>query len=389
MYKRSLTIIALAVLVVAAASTASADYERGKAAFQAKDYQTAAQEFQEVVDQQPNEYAGHYMLGQSLFKLKRMQDALPHLRKAYDLNPNDIGVQLTLGQAYMSSRRYGDGITVLGKMDASKLPGQHQVALHQMLAKAYEKTGDERRMRGALKSAADASPNDANLRYNYGAAAFNAGDMQGALTALAKAVELAPNDAGKQKTYAQALLRKGRTSQGAAKLDSYKKAATALGKVVRADDSYDNLIMLAGAELGAKQYDGALSSLERAAGKNSNDWLPQYYMGQAYTQKGQYRSAEDKLNQALTKASKSEDKVTVYRQLGFVYEKQKRYDNAIAAYRSAGDEGGVRRAQDNKETDQFNQDVEQEAAAIAAMKAEEDRLKEQLSNLPGAKPPTP
>ena len=36
MYKRSLTIIALAVLVVAAASTASADYERGKAAFQAK-----------------------------------------------------------------------------------------------------------------------------------------------------------------------------------------------------------------------------------------------------------------------------------------------------------------------------------------------------------------
>ena len=108
------------------------------------------------------------------------------------------------------------------------------------------------------------------------------------------------------------------------------------------DGSYDNLIMLAGAQLGAKQYDEALASLERAAGKNSNDWLPQYYMGQAYTQKGQYRSAEEKLNQALTKASKSEDKVTVYSQLGFVYEKQKRYDNAIAAYRSAGDAAACR-----------------------------------------------
>jgi tetratricopeptide (TPR) repeat protein len=213
--------------------------------------------------------------------------------------------------------------------------------------------------------------------------------MQGALTALARAAQLAPNDADKQKTYAQALLRQGRTSQGNTKLDSYRKASVALSRVIAANASYDNLIMLSGAQLGAKQYDDALGSLERAAGKNSNDWLPQYYMGQAYTQKGQYRSAEEKLKQALNKASASEDKVTVWRQLGFVYEKQKRYDNAIAAYRSAGDEGGMSRAQENKDTSEFNKGVEEEAKAIAAMKAEEERLKQQLKNLPGAKPPVP
>ncbi len=388
MYKKALTIAALTVLAMTWAGAASADWNAGVAAFTARDYQTAASEFQEVVDQQPDLFQGHYMLGQALVKLKRMQDALPHLRKAYDLNPNDVGVQMVLGKAYTDSRRYADAVSVLGKMDPSKA-GRHRVALHQMLAKAYEKTGDERRMRGQLKSAADADPSNADLRFTYGAAAFNAGDMAGAIAALSKAVELAPNDANKQKTYAQALLRKGRTSSGSTKADSYSKASSALAKVVAADASYDNLIMLAGAQLGAKQYDAALGSLERAAGKNSNDWLPQYYMGQAYTQKGQYRSAEEKLNQALTKASKSEDKVTVYRQLGFVYEKQKRYDNAIAAYRSAGDEGGVKRAQDNKQTDAFNKDVEQEAKERAAMKAEEDRLKEQLKSLPGAKPPTP
>jgi tetratricopeptide (TPR) repeat protein len=112
-------------------------------------------------------------------------------------------------------------------------------------------------------------------------------------------------------------------------------------------------------------------------------------MGQAYTQKGQYRSAEEKLNQALTKASKNEDKVTIYGQLGYVYEKQKRYDNAIAAYRSAGDSNGVRRAEENKQTEEFNKDVEAEAKAIAELKAEEARLKEQLKSLPGAKPPVP
>jgi tetratricopeptide (TPR) repeat protein len=244
-------------------------------------------------------------------------------------------------------------------------------------------------MRGQLKLAADADPSNADLRYAYGAAAFNAGDMNGALAALAKAVELDPRDAGKQKTYAQALLRKGRTSKGNAKLDAYGKASTALSRVVAADGSYDNLIMLAGAQLGAKKYDEALASLERAAGKNSNDWLPQFYMGQAYTQKGQYRSAEEKLNQALTKASKNEDKVTIYGQLGYVYEKQKRYDNAIAAYRSAGDSNGVRRAEENKQTEEFNKDVEAEAKAIAELKAEEARLKEQLKSLPGAKPPVP
>ena len=180
-----------------------------------------------------------------------------------------------------------------------------------------------------------------------------------------------------------------RTSSGNAKLDAYRKASSALRRVVAADGSYDNLIMLAGAQLGAKEYDGALGSLERAAAKNTNDWLPAFYMGQAYTQKGQYRSAEQSLKQALTKASSNEDKTKIYQNLGLVYEKQKNYDNAIAAYRSAGDESGVRRAQENKETDAFNKDVEQEAAEIEAMKAEEEKLKEQLKNLPGAKPPVP
>ena len=389
MYKRSLAITALAMLALVSASAVEGGWDAGVAAFGARDYATAAREFQEVVDQQPELYQGHYMLGQALLKQKKMQEALPHLRKAYDLNSGDTGVQMVLGQAYMAARRYADAATVLGKIDAGALDPKLRSPLHQMLAKAYEKTGDEQRMRGALKAAADASPRNADLWFAYGAAAFNAGDMSGALSALGKAVQLAPDDADKQKTYAQALLRKGRTSQGSAKLDAYQKASTALGRVVAADASYDNLIMLAGAQLGAKQYDSALESLAMAASKNSSDWLPQYYMGQAYTQKQQYRSAETELKKALNKASKSADKVTVWKQLGFVYEKQKAYDNAIAAYTQAGDQAGVTRAKDNKQTAEFNKDVEAEARAIAEMKAEEERLKEQLKSLPGAKPPVP
>ncbi len=389
MYKRTLAISALAVMALAAAGTARAGWDEGVAAFRSKNYEQAALQFQEVVDQQPDLFQGHYMLGQALAAQKKMQQALPHLRKAYDLNPNDVGVQMVLGKAYMDSRRYADAATTLGKIDGGSLEGKNRVALHQMLAKAYEKTGDERRMRGALKSAADADPSNADLRYTYGAAAFNAGDLNGALAALAKAVELAPTDTTKQKTYAQALLRKGRTSSGAAKADAYQKASTALGRVVSGNASYDNLIMLAGAQLGAKQYDAAVRSAESAAGKNTNDWLALYYVGQAYTQKEQYRSAEAKLKDALGKATVTEDKVTVYRQLGFVYEKQKRYDSAISAYNSAGDQGGVTRATNNRDTEAHNQGVEKEAKQIKEMEEEEKQLIEQLKNLPGAKPPRP
>ncbi|MHC4816281.1 MAG: tetratricopeptide repeat protein, partial [Planctomycetota bacterium] len=238
MYKKALAIGAVVALGLASAAAVRAGWDEGVAAFGAKDYQQAAREFQEVVDQQPDLFQGHYMLGQSLLKLKRTQDALPHLRKAYDLNPSDLSVQMILGKAYTDSRRYADAATVLGKIDASSLPAKHRVALHQMLAKAYEKTGDERRMRGQLKAAADADPRNADLQYAYGAAAFNAGDMQGALTALARAAQLAPNDADKQKTYAQALLRQGRTSQGNTKLDSYRKASVALSRVIAANASY-------------------------------------------------------------------------------------------------------------------------------------------------------
>ncbi len=387
MHKRSLAIGALALMLLASAAAVEAGWDEGVAAFNAKNYQEAARQFQAFVDERPDVYEGHYMLGQVLLVLKRNSDALAHLRKAYDLNSDDLGVQMALGKAYLTNGRYADAASVLGKIDASGLRAKQRVALHQMLATAFEKTGDDRRALVEKKRAADADPSDADLQYAYGAAAFNAGDLDGAIAALERAVRLDSRDAGKQKTYAQALLRKGRTSQGNAKVSAYQKASQALTTVVAADASYDNLILLAGAQLGAKQYDQALSSLERAAGKNSSDWLLQFYMGQVYTQKEQYRSAEASLKQALNKASANKDKVTVWRQLGFVYEKMKDYDDAIAAYRQAGDNAGVRRAQENQQTAQYNKQVEAEAAEIQRLQEEKKKLEEQLKNLPGSRPP--
>ncbi len=385
---RTLTIPVLALALLAGgAGVALAGYEEGVAAFKAGRYDQAAREFQAFVDQRPGIFEGYYMLGQSLTRLNRSREALSHLQEALKLKPDHVGVQLILGKTYLDVGRYSDAAGLLGKINAGSLPKAQQGALYQMLAMALEKGGDEEGAAAQLGQAARVNPEDAEIQFQYGILALKIGDTDRAIAALAKATQLDSKDAAKQRAYAQALVRKGRTTTGTAKIATYEKAVVA-GKVVAAGNpSYDDLMLLAGAQLGAKQYDGALSTLQRAASKNAGDWLPQFYLGQAYTQKGQFASAESSLRQALDKASSSSDKMKIWQNLGLVYEKQKKYDDSIAAYRQANDSASVQRVQENKDTAEYNKAVEAEAAEIKRLQEEQERIKEELQALPGGPPP--
>jgi tetratricopeptide (TPR) repeat protein len=375
------------MLLLTHAGLAVAGWEEGVAAFKGGNYQQAAKEFQGFVDERPDVFQGHYMLGQSLAKLNRNQEALQHLRKALELESGNVGVQLALGKVYLEVGHYADAAALLGKIDVSSLPAAQQSALHQMMAMALEKSGDSDRALDQLARAARARPNDADVQFQYGSAALRAGDTGAAISALEQATRLAPNDPEKLYAYAQALVRQGRSTTGASKTAVYQKASSTAAKLVALDPSYDNLMLQAGAQLGARQYDSALSTLQQAARKNASDWLPLFYQGQAYTQKSQYRSAESTLKQALDKASTSRDQVTIWKQLGFVYEKQKSYAAAISAYQKAGDSTSVARVEENQKTAEYNVAVEEENKRIRELAEEQEKIKEQLEQLPGGPPP--
>lgn len=387
MTNRPAKILTLLITLMAIAGSASAGWEEGVAAFKSGNFEEAAKQFQAFVDERPDVFQGHLMLGQALAKLNRSQDAITHLRKAAELNPGDVGTSLALGKVYLDAGRSGDAAAILGKIDASSLPAAQQPLLYQMLAKALEDSGDVDSAVQQLARAAKAKPNDADLQFQYGSAALRADDLNTALAALGKAASLAPSDPDKQYTYAQALLRKGRTSTGQAKTQAYQQASSAASKLVAASATYDNLMLLAGAQLGAKQYDDALSTLQQAARKNPSDWLPLFYQGQAYTQKDQLKTAESSLKQALDKAQSRQDQVTVWKQLGFVYERQKSYDAAKNAYQKAGDSAAVTRVEENQRTAEYNQAVEEENRIIRELAEEEAKIKEQLEELPGGPPP--
>ncbi len=378
--------IAFAALLVLIAGSAHAGWDEGVAALKANDYATAAAEFQKVVDQQPDWAPGQRMLGQVLIKLDKTDQALTHLRKAYDLSPGDAATQFALGQAYVQARRYADGASVLSKIDSSQLQAGQRGTLDQLLAVALSKSGQGDAATAALKRAAAASPNDASVQYQYGVAALNAGDLGAAISALEKSVSISASTDNRS-ALVKALMQQGRRAQGSSKSQAYTRATQVAGQLAQASPSFDNHLMEAGAALGAKQYDTAISAAERASRARSSDWLAHYYMGQAYTQKGQYSSAESQLRQALNNASTSADKATVWGQIGFVFEKTKSYDEAISAYQQAGNSAAVERVRANKETAEYNADVEAENRELEDLRREQEELEKALQSLPGSSDP--
>lgn len=389
---RKLLILPLAAaLLLGAPSLAYAGWEEGVAAFKAKNYAEAARQFQSVTEEHPDWPNGYFMLGQVLGKLDRNQEALAALRKAYDLNPNEVAYQLQLGTSYLQNNRYRDAAQLLQKIDESQLSGQQAQVYHKALAVALDKTGQSGAALGALARAAQSNPNDAAAQYNYGAAAFNAGRTADAVKALEKAVNLDGQDVKKRRAYLDALMRQGRETTGSGKAGIYRKAAEAGKALVARNPSYDNLLKLGEAQLGAAQYSEAIQSFNQAAAKNSQEWIPYFYMGQASTAKKDYTRAETELKQALTKNVGKAEQDKVYKQLAFVYEKQKNYDAAIEAYTKAGDTSGATRARENADIAKHNQEAEAEQQEYQELKAKEAELQKQLQELgaAGGAPPPP
>ncbi len=105
-----------------------ADYAAGMAAFKAKDYAKAAEEFKAVIASQPNEPATHYMLGLSQRAQGSLSPAVAELRKAVELDsasaaPNPL-YTITLGQTLNQTKQYGEAYSTLKAVDFSEAPGK-------------------------------------------------------------------------------------------------------------------------------------------------------------------------------------------------------------------------------------------------------------------------
>jgi predicted Zn-dependent protease len=367
---------------------AHAGWDEGVAAFKAKNYSQAATEFEGVVSGRPDWSGGYLMLGRTQLLLNRANDAVSTLRKGYDLSPSDVQLQLYLSQAYLAARRASESAQLLGKINPASLPKEQQAFYQQLYGKALADSGQTGRAASALAKAAAASPNDADIQYQYGALAFNAGDLTAAVAALEKATKLDPKDPAKLKIYVQALVRQAREGGGGGSKDAiYARAVEPAKALVARDASYDNVLLLGETQLGANQYDSAVSTFGQASAKNSSDWLPFYYTGQAQTSLQKYGDAESSLKRALDRADKGKNKSLVWKQLGFVYEKQKNYAAAITAYENGGYTGDANHARENLKIAESNKQADAEQAKLDEIRKAQEELKKKLQQQGAAPPP--
>ena len=395
MRRRLITVAITTGLFLSLTGIATAGWDEGVAAFKAGRWDEAIRQLQPVVDEREKAgqkwAGGHFVLGQALLKANRNSEAVAQLDKAYRIDGNNVGIRLRLGEAYAAQGKYGSAISFLGRINAASLPKEMQAFLGQLLGVSYLKTNDPVRAQEELARAARAargSKSEAGIQYQLGTTAYNNGDTNTAVTALARATSLASGDMDMQDAYSKALIKQGReTKNSTAKRAAYQKAASAASKVVSANPSYDNSMRMGEAQLGAEMFDQAIATFQSSAAKNTADWLPHYYIGQAYTAKQQYRSAEQALQQALDKANATNDKNRTWGQLAYVFEKQKKYRDAQDAYARAGNSSAAARARDNAEIAEFNQGVEVQNKRIKEMTEEEEAIRKELEDLQGGRPP--
>jgi predicted Zn-dependent protease len=380
---RNRPVILLITGALLAVLPAHAGWEEGVAAFKAGNFAQAAKEFEALAAVNPEQAQVQIMLGRSLLKTNRASQAVTALRKAYDLNPNDVATQIFLGQAYLDAGRAGEAVQLLGRVNTSSLPAAQQQAFSAIYSEALTKSGQGDRAADELRKVAAAKPNDPDIQYQYGAMAFNAGDIAAAVGAFEKAYRLKSSDTKYAKAFINVLVRAGRESNDNS---SYVRAIEPARALVSANGSYENLLLLGEVQLGAKQYDAAATTFGQAAARNGAEWLPHFYAGQAFTAAGSYAEAEAALKRGLNVAAQASDKARIYRQLGFVYEKLKNLEQAKVAYRNAGDSASVTRIEENQKIAEHNQQAAAEEEALRRIQQQQEELKKKLQEQ-GAPPP--
>jgi tetratricopeptide (TPR) repeat protein len=375
----------LVALYLSAISPLWAGWEEGVAAFKAGNFAQAAKEFEGVVNERPDWAQGHMMYGRALLKLGRSQQGLVALRKAYDLAPSDATIQLALAQALVEANQPEEAAKLLGRMNPASLSKEQQ-ALHQRLnALALGRSSRGERAVAELAKVAAANPNDASIQYQYGVAALNSGATAEAVGALERAARLDPRDPKKQLALTQAFVRLGRESQGPQKDQAYEKAVEAARALVGLEGKTENLMLLGEAQLGAGRYEEAVATFSQVTAKSPSEWLPHFYIGQAYTALKNYPPAIEALQAALRLANDAGSKVRIQKQLGFVFEKQGNLEQARVAYQAAGDQASVDRVVKNQEIAAHNRQAEEEERKLAELKKAQEEARKALQQ--AAAPP--
>jgi tetratricopeptide (TPR) repeat protein len=349
------------LLVATLAGTAfGSSWERSVALYKKGDFRAALAEFQQIVLERPEVAGAWYYIGLCEFKLKRYERVELPMSHALDL----LGVQ-SPDSADIAGAWYTIGLShyLLGKYDRAVDPLKRYLDLtakakrevdpsaRVALGRSYfflerydeaapllASTNDERNA-DAEKSSDKAKEQAAN-NYYLGAIYFKREDDDRAIAALRESIKTNSGDAAALDLLAECLMRKARKTAANGASKSGGEAATAYWleavetgeKLVAIRDDQKSANLLGRAYLGARQFDKAVGPLERLARANTDNGQAWLYYGIALSRSGQLRKAMEALEITIQLMP---DSPPALAELGYVYESDKQYQQALRIYEKA------------------------------------------------------
>ncbi len=147
-------------------------------------------------------------------------------------------------------------------------------------------------------------------------------------------------------------------------------------RLVELDDRYEHLVLFAEAARCVGLDEAARDALALAATERPSEWWPQYALGRTRVRLESWAEAEAAFLRALEKDVPADDKPEIRKQLGYVYERQERLEEALAQYRLAGDEEGLARVEKNLIAQKEEEILEQLAEEKKKIEDELQQLEE-------------
>jgi tetratricopeptide (TPR) repeat protein len=337
-----------ALLIVLLAATALAsDWDRGVALYNKAEYRAALVEFQDIVMERPDVAGAWYYIGLCEFKLKHYDRVELPLSHAIDLleiqTPSSADIAAawyTIGISHYLQAHYDRAIEPLKKYIELTATAKREIdgSARTALARAYFFLDRYDEALPLLASSANEKPVNGNSErakesaanaYYRGAIYFKREDDDRAIVALREALRDNPEDAAAMELLAESLMRRARKPNSNARWNEAAEVAEKL-KTVRDDLKTANI--LGRAYLGAQRFDSAVAPLEKVARANPDNGQAWLYYGIALSRSGQMRKAMEALEITIQLIP---DSIPALSELGYVYEADKQYQQALRIYEKA------------------------------------------------------
>ena len=328
----------------------ASDWGRGVALYNKGDYRAALAEFQDIAEQQPGVAGAWYYIGLCEFKLKRYDRVELPLTHAIDLleaqspqSADIAGAWYTIGLSYYLSNQNERAIEPLKRYIEITARAKREVdpSARAALGRAYyslERFDEALPLLSANTSTSkDAKEvkepkesKEAAANYYYvGAIHFKREDDDRAIAALRQAVRLNPEDTAAMELLSESLMRKARKANSN---PSWIEAAEVGEKLKAIRDDLKTANILGRAYLGARQFDKAVAPLEKLAKANPDNGQAWLYYGISLSRSNQMRKAMEALEITIQLMP---DSVAALSELGYVYESDKQYQQALRIYEKA------------------------------------------------------